>query len=96
MPFDGELASGLSLRVLVASEPVAVVGSGATNASPHVAIAGTFQKPPTNRGAVARGSARVLVEGEPIARNGDIAVTCNDPEDLPGASVIAIGRVVAG
>ena len=95
-PFDGLLTGGLSSRVRVESEPVAVVGSDAPNATPHVAVGGSFQKPPTNRGSVVQGSARVLVEGKPIARDGDLAVTCNDPADLPGARVVAAGRVVAG
>ena len=96
MPFDGSLAGGLSSRVHAESEPVALVGSEASNAAPHVPISGTFQKPPTNRGSVVQGSTRVLVEGKPIARDGDVAITCNDPADLPGARIVAASRVVAG
>jgi uncharacterized Zn-binding protein involved in type VI secretion len=37
-----------------------------------------------------------LINGKPAARNGDPAMTCNDPADLPVGSVVAAGTVLIG
>jgi uncharacterized Zn-binding protein involved in type VI secretion len=37
-----------------------------------------------------------LINGKPAARNGDTAMTCNDPADLPVGSVVALGTVLIG
>ncbi len=42
------------------------------------------------------GSATVRINGKPAARNGDTAITCNDPADLPAGTVIAVGTVMMG
>ncbi len=42
------------------------------------------------------GSATVLVNDKPIARNGDATETCNDPSDLPVGTVVAAGTVMSG
>jgi uncharacterized Zn-binding protein involved in type VI secretion len=56
----------------------------------------TFQSPPANRGRVQVGSATVRINGRPAARNGDPALTCNDPSDLPAGTVQAVGTVFFG
>ena len=42
------------------------------------------------------GSATVTIGGQPAARAGDIATTCNDPADLPVGTVVAAGTVMVG
>lgn len=96
LPFDGELSGELATSVLVENEPAAVKGSSAQNQPAHTAPGGTFQKPPSNKASVHRGSRTVLFENKPAARLGDPAMTCNDPQDTPGGSVIASGKVLAG
>ena len=74
--------------------PAAVVGSTADNMPPHIPQGGPFQKPPTNRAQIIVGSPTVLINGKPAARNGDTALTCNDPADLPNGTVVAVGTVM--
>jgi uncharacterized Zn-binding protein involved in type VI secretion len=38
----------------------------------------------------------VQIGGKPAARNGDVAMTCNDPADAPMGTVIATGTVLIG
>jgi uncharacterized Zn-binding protein involved in type VI secretion len=98
-PFAGQLAENLSPDVVIAGAPAATVGSIAHNHPPHIpTLPGTaFQRPPTNRGSVRTGSASVLVNGRPLARQGDTVVTCNDPVDLPVGTITAGSpRVVVG
>jgi uncharacterized Zn-binding protein involved in type VI secretion len=38
----------------------------------------------------------VMINGKMAARNGDTAMTCNDPADLPAGKVIAVGTVLIG
>ena len=42
------------------------------------------------------GSPTVFINNKPAARNGDQAMTCNDPVDAPVGTVIAVGRVMIG
>ncbi len=74
------------------------MGSTADNAPPHLpATPGTgFQRPPSNKGTVQAGSPTVMINGKPAARNGDKALTCNDPADLPVGTVVATGTVLIG
>ena len=90
LPFSGQLMTGLSADVLINGLPAAVQGSVAQNMPPHIAPPpATFSKPPTNQGTVMAGSATVLVNGKPLARLGDQVATCNDPADLPVATIAA-------
>ncbi len=57
---------------------------------------GPFQKPPSNKGTVQTGSATVLTNGKPAARNSDKVITCNDPADLPAGTIVAVGTVLIG
>ena len=95
-PFAGMIDGGLSSNVKVMGMPAATVGSTATNMPPHIPIGGPFAKPPTNKGTVMNGSGTVQINGKPAARNGDTALTCNDPVDLPVGTVVAVSTVMIG
>ena len=92
-PFVGIISGSLSPDVKIMGRPAAVVGSTADN-TPHIPQGGPFQKPPMNRGQIIMGSPTVFINGKPAARNGDTALTCNDPADLPVGTVIAVGTVM--
>jgi uncharacterized Zn-binding protein involved in type VI secretion len=95
-PFMGILQRSLSTNVRVMGLPAAMLGSVADNMPPHIPIGGSFSKPPTNQGVVITGSPTVMINGKPAARNGDQALTCNDPLDLPVGTVVAVGTVSIG
>ena len=95
-PFNGILSGSLSSDVMIMGMPAAVVGSTADNTPPHIPQGGPFQKPPSNKGQIITGSATVLINGKPAARNGDTALTCNDPADMPVGTVVAVGTVLIG
>ncbi len=95
-PFTGQLDGSLSSDVNIEGKPAAVQGSTATNIPAHIPQGGPFQAPPGNQATVQLGSATVLINGKPAARNGDQAMTCNDPADLPVGTVIAAGTVMVG
>ncbi|HVF50659.1 MAG TPA: PAAR domain-containing protein [Pyrinomonadaceae bacterium] len=97
-PFTGILNGSLSSDVNIMGMAAAVVGSTADNTPPHIPTPpGTsFQKPPANKGTVQMGSPTVKINGKMAARNGDTAMTCNDPADAPVGTVIAVGTVLIG
>jgi uncharacterized Zn-binding protein involved in type VI secretion len=97
-PFNGVLSGGLSGNVNIMGRPAATVDSTADNTPPHLPTApGTaFQKQPSNKGTVKTGSPTVKINGRMAARNGDTALTCNDPTDLPAGKVVATGTVFIG
>jgi uncharacterized Zn-binding protein involved in type VI secretion len=97
-PFAGPIGGSLSGNVRIMGLGAATVGSTADNVPPHIPTPpGTsFQKPPANKGTVQVGSPTVRINGKAAARNGDRAMTCNDPADLPVGTVIAIGTVLIG
>jgi uncharacterized Zn-binding protein involved in type VI secretion len=97
-PFAGQLNGGLSGDVNIMGRPAATVDSTADNSPAHITTPpGTaFQKPPGNKGTIKTGSATVNINGKMAARNGDTALTCNDPADLPVGQVIAVGTVLIG
>jgi len=95
-PFVGTLDGSLSSDVNFDGKPAAMRGSTATNSPAHVPSGGPFQSPPKDRGEIMVGSGTVNVNGKPVARNGDIALTCNDPADLPSGTVLAVGTVMIG
>lgn len=96
-PFDGIITGNLSNNVKIMGMPAAMRGSTANNVPPHIPEgAGPFQKPPSNKGEIIMGSLTVLINGKPAARNGDKALTCNDPVDLPVGTVVAMGTVLIG
>jgi uncharacterized Zn-binding protein involved in type VI secretion len=89
---DGSLSANVNIMGCAA----ATVGSTATNTPPHLPIGGSFQKPPSNRATIQIGSGTVRINGKSAARNGDRALTCNDPTDLPIGAVVASGSVLMG
>jgi uncharacterized Zn-binding protein involved in type VI secretion len=96
-PFNGLIDGGLSTDCKIMGLPAATVGSTASNQPPHIPIGGpSFQIPPTNQATILAGSATVLINGKPAARNGDMANTCNDPAPLLIGTVIATGTVLIG
>jgi uncharacterized Zn-binding protein involved in type VI secretion len=95
-PFAGILDGSLSSDVFVGGMAAAVQGSTATNTPAHVPAGGPFQKPPSNKAQILIGSATVLINGKSAARNGDTALTCNDPADMPIGQVVAAGTVLIG
>jgi len=95
-PFSGLIDGSLSSNVKIMGMPAAVVGSTATNIPPHIPQGGPFQKPPSNKATIIKGSATVNINGKPAARSGDTANTCNDPVDLPVGTVMAAGTVNIG
>lgn len=95
-PFVGTLDGELSSDVKIAGMAAATVGSTATNTPAHIPTAGPFQSPPADKGTVKTGSSSVFINGKAAARMGDTAMTCNDPSDLPGGTVIAAGTVFIG
>ena len=95
-PFTGQLDGSLVSDVKIEGKPAAVQGSTATNVPSHIPAGGPFQTPPSNKATVQLGSATVKIGGKPAARNGDIALTCNDPSDLPVGQVVAVSTVLIG
>jgi uncharacterized Zn-binding protein involved in type VI secretion len=95
-PFAGQINDSLSSDVNIEGMPAATQGSKATNMPAHIPQGGPFQKPPANQATIQMGSSSVFINGKPAARNGDAAITCNDPADLPGGTVMAVGSVMIG
>ncbi len=97
-PFAGIIDNALSSNVKIMGMPAATVTSTATDTPPHLPTPpGTaFVKPPSNQATIILGSTTVLINGKQAARNGDIALTCNDPVDLPFGTVVAVGTVLVG
>jgi uncharacterized Zn-binding protein involved in type VI secretion len=95
-PFTGIIDTSLSTDVKIMGLPAATADSTATNIPPHIPLGGPFQKPPSNKAQIIMGSATVRINGKMAARNGDTAMTCNDPVDLPNGTVVAVGTVMIG
>ena len=96
--FTGIIDNNLSQDVKIMGMPAATVDSTATNTPSHIATppGTTFQNPPSNKGTIKLGSFTVKINGKMAARNGDTAMTCNDPSDLPSGTVMAVGTVLIG
>lgn len=97
-PFSGIINGNLSSDVKIMGMPAATVDSTADNTPPHIPTPPgvSFQKPPANKATIKMGSMTVKINGKAAARNGDIAMTCNDPADMPVGTVIAVGTVMIG
>lgn len=93
-PFNGIINGNLSANVNVMSMPAATAGSTADNLPAHIPQGGPFQMPPTNKGQIITGSSTVMINSKPAARNGDTALTCSDPADLPTGTVVSMGTVM--
>jgi uncharacterized Zn-binding protein involved in type VI secretion len=95
-PFCGKLDGELSSDVNIEGKPAATEGSTATNSPAHIPQGGSFQSPPADKATIKLGSGTVFINGKAAARNGDMAMTCNDPADLPVGTVMAAGTVMIG
>jgi uncharacterized Zn-binding protein involved in type VI secretion len=95
-PFTGIIDGALSSDVKIESRAAATMNSTATNTPPHIPIGGSFVKPPSNKATILIGSTSVFINNKAAARNGDKAMTCNDPVDLPVGTVVAAGTVMIG
>lgn len=95
-PFNGIINGKLSSDVKIMGMPAATVDSTAFNTPSHIPQGGTFQKAPSNEAIIMSGSTTVKINGKMAARNGDVAMTCNDPSDLPSGTVVAVGTVFIG
>jgi uncharacterized Zn-binding protein involved in type VI secretion len=97
-PFTGIVSGGTVGTVRIGGQPAAVVGSSADNTPAHLPTPPgvTFQRPPANKATIQMGSAMVKIGGKAAARNGDTALTCNDPADAPVGKVVAAGTVFIG
>jgi uncharacterized Zn-binding protein involved in type VI secretion len=97
-PFSGIIGGNLSSDVMIGGMAAATVDSTADNTPPHIPTPpGTsFQNPPSNKATITVGSQTVKINGKAAARMGDTATTCNDPSDIPGGTVIAVGTVLIG
>ena len=97
-PFMGIIDDGLSSNVNIMGMPAAVAGSTAKNTPSHIPIAPglSFKRPPSNKATIQIGSPTVKINGKMAARNGDAAMTCNDPVDAPIGKIIAVGTVFIG
>ncbi len=96
MPFIGSIKGNLSADVLIEKKGAATKGSTADNMPRHIPSGGPFQKPPSNKATIKKGSAKVLINNQEAARLGDPAETCNDPADAPKGTVIGAGTVLIG
>jgi uncharacterized Zn-binding protein involved in type VI secretion len=97
-PFAGIINGNLSSDVNIMGRPAATVNSTADNQPPHVPTPPglSFQNPPPNKATITVGSATVRINSRMAARNGDTAMTCNDPADAPLGTVMAQGTVLVG
>jgi uncharacterized Zn-binding protein involved in type VI secretion len=97
-PFTGVLNGGLSADVKIMGMPAATANSTAANTPVHLPMPPgvSFQIPPSNQAQILMGSATVMINGKMAARNGDTAMTCNDPTNMPVGNVIAVGTVMIG
>lgn len=95
-PFVGQIDDALSDDVNIEGQPAAVQGSKASNMPSHIPQGGPFQSPPSNKATIQTGSSSVFINGKPAAKNGDTALTCNDPTDLPMGTVVAVSSVMVG
>jgi len=96
LPFDAGLDAELSPNVVSEHRAVALVGSVGHQIPGHVVAPKSFVKAPSNQSRIVVGSATVLANHRPIARNGDAAETCNDPVDAAVGTVVASGTVLSG
>jgi uncharacterized Zn-binding protein involved in type VI secretion len=91
-PFVGIIDDVLSPNVNIMGMPAATVDSTAVNRitpNGHLPTPpGTrFQRAPTNKGTITKGSGTVYINKKAAARHGDAAETCNDPADAPIGTV---------
>lgn len=91
---------GLATDVFVDGRPAVVMGAQIAIVPPHPPPPppASFATPPLNQGSVSAGSATVLINSSPAARQGDAVTTCNDggPPVVPARITTGSGLVVIG
>jgi RHS repeat-associated protein len=87
----GAATGGVSFT-LVNGLPVTNTGTGATNkmTMPHLPVPGPFQKPPADSADLMFGGLHVQFGGSHVVRLGDMALSCNDPVEMPVSTVLVI------
>jgi RHS repeat-associated protein len=87
----GAATGGVSFT-LVNGLPVTNTGTGATNKMtvPHLPVPGPFAKPPSDSADLMFGGLHVQFGGSHVVRLGDMALSCNDPVELPTSTVLVI------
>ena len=95
--FAGVIDNAVSSNVRINGKAAAVLGSTATN-DPHKPTPPGigFVNKPKNLGTIAQGSGSVRINSKPAARDGDPAMTCNDPSDARVGRVVASSNVRIG
>lgn len=96
--FNGIITKNVSSNVNIMGSPAATVSSVATDSAHLVPPPGStrFENPPSGEGKITKGSGTVWINGQPAARNADVAETCNDPSNQPVGKVVATGSVLIG
>src|SRR3981081_851466 len=94
LPFSAPLLLGLVSTVLIGGKPAAVVGASGLNTPPHVGLhpADPFMAPPAAMGTETRGSATVMIGGQPAATAQSACTCCAVPGTLvPSVATVLIG-----
>jgi uncharacterized Zn-binding protein involved in type VI secretion len=98
-PFSGTITSKTSPDVTIDGLAATTKDSEATNDPKHIPMPPgvSFQKTPSNKGTVSKGSDSVTINGKAAARRGDPVKTCNDPQDLDAGTIMSgSGTVTIG
>jgi len=93
MAISGAVAAfggSFSGPVLINGMPAANTGTAVKGMPVHVPIGGVFVNPPSNEGTIITGSKTVHILGTSGARLTSMAITCNDPINLPTSVVMSI------
>jgi uncharacterized Zn-binding protein involved in type VI secretion len=92
VPFSAPVTTGVVATVQITGKPAVVMGNSGINTPPHVGLhpADPFMAPPTQQGNVIKGSATVLIGGQPAARMGDQCTCCG----LPVGTLMGTGTTV--
>ena len=85
MPFSAPVTMGTCATVTIGGKPTVVVGSQGLCTPPHAGLhpSDPYMAPPSQLGAVQKGSATVTFGGQAAARTGDPCTACG----MPGATL---------
>ncbi len=89
-PFSGEIEADVSEDVEIEGKGAAIMGSKAQHKTGHIPTGLGFDGQPKDEAKCFIGSPTVLINGKPAMRDGDIAMTCNFPTDLPMGMIKAL------
>jgi uncharacterized Zn-binding protein involved in type VI secretion len=94
LPFSAPLAQNLAKTVLIGGKPAAMFASAGYNTPPHPGIVDPPFATPTNQlGSITKGSATVLIEGQPAGTTASTTMCCAAPGTAvgPGVPTVLIG-----